>query len=348
MALAGVPSSVVTDQWRRPLKSLRISVIDRCDLRCAYCMPEEDYVWLPNQDILTFDEINRLVDAFVVAGVAKVRLTGGEPLLRGRLVDLVASLAQKEELEDLALTTNGTQLMKWAAPLTEAGLKRVTVSLDSLNPARLETLTRRGVLDSVVGGIREASRVGFSELKLNTVVMRHFNDDEIIDFIEFGKEVGAEVRFIEYMDVGGATLWSMERVFSKVEILACIEDHYGPAEQQSQRGAAPAERYRLADGTGFGIIASTTEPFCRTCDRSRLTADGMWYLCLYGAAGINLRDKVRDGLTDADLVDMISRIWGERDDRGAEERHDHPSRGVLYQADQLREDPHKEMHTRGG
>jgi cyclic pyranopterin phosphate synthase len=348
MALPEAPPSAATDQWRRPLKSLRISVIDRCDLRCAYCMPEEDYVWLPNQDILTFEEINRLVDVFVAAGVTKVRLTGGEPLLRGSLVDLVGSLAQKEGLEDLALTTNGTQLQKWAGPLAEAGLKRVTVSLDSLNPARLETLTRRAVLDRVVGGIREAGRVGFSELKLNTVVMRHFNDDEIIDFIEFGKEVGAEVRFIEYMDVGGATLWSMERVFSKAEILACIEDHYGPAEPQSQRGAAPAERYRLADGTGFGIIASTTEPFCRTCDRSRVTADGMWYLCLYGAAGINLRDQVRDGHTDADLVAMIRRIWGDRDDRGAEKRHADPARGVLYQADQLREDPHKEMHTRGG
>lgn len=342
------PPRAVTDQWRRPLKSLRISVIDRCDLRCAYCMPEDDYVWLPNRDILTFDEIGRLVDAFIANGVSKIRLTGGEPLLRGSLTDLVSILAQKEDLEDLALTTNGTQLQKWAGPLAEGGLKRVTVSLDSLNAARLETLTRRAVLDRVVGGIREANRVGFSELKLNTVVMRGFNDDEIIDFIEFGKEVGAEVRFIEYMDVGGATLWSMERVFSKAQILARVEDHYGAVEPQDQRGAAPAERFRLSDGTCFGVIASTTQPFCSSCDRSRLTADGMWYLCLYGATGINLRDQVRDGCTDAELVAMIGRIWGGRDDRGAEERHADPARGVLYQSDQLREDPHKEMHTRGG
>ena len=348
MALSGELPSAAIDRLSRPLRSLRISVIDRCDLRCAYCMPEEDYVWLPNEDILTFDEINRLVDAFIVAGVTKVRLTGGEPLLRGSLVDLVSSLAQKEALKDLALTTNGTQLLKWAAPLAQAGLQRVTVSLDSLNPARLETLTRRGVLDRVLGGIREAGRVGFNELKLNTVVMRHFNDDEIVDFIEFGKEVGAEGRFIEYMDVGGATLWAMERVFSKAEILASGELHYGPAEPESKRGAAPAERYRLQDGTAFGIIASTTEPFCRACDRSRLTADGMWYLCLYGVAGINLRDQVRAGVGDDELVATIRRIWGDRDDRGAEDRHADPARGVLYQADQLREDPHKEMHTRGG
>ena len=342
------PSNAVTDKWRRPLKSLRISVIDRCDLRCAYCMPEKDYVWLPDQDILTFEEISRLVDAFIAGGVTKVRLTGGEPLLRGSLVDLVHTLAQKQALQDIALTTNGTQLQKWAGPLAAAGLQRVTVSLDSLNSARLEALTRRAVLDRVVGGIREAGRVGFSELKLNTVVMRAFNDDEIIDFIEFGKEVGAEVRFIEYMDVGGATKWSMERVFSKAEILACIEDHYGPVTPQAQRGAAPAERFHLSDGTAFGVIASTTEPFCSTCDRSRLTADGLWYLCLYGAAGINLRDQLREGCSDAELAAMIGRIWGNRDDRGAEERHADPARGVLYQSDQLREDPHKEMHTRGG
>ena len=336
------------DKLRRPLKSLRISVIDRCDLRCAYCMPEEDYAWLPNPDILTFEEINRLVDAFVSVGVTKVRLTGGEPLLRGSLVDLVRSLAGRTDLDDLALTTNGTQLLKWAGPLAAAGLKRITVSLDSLNPARLETLTRRAVLDRVVGGIREAARVGFKQLKLNTVVMRDFNDDEIVDFIEFAREVGAEVRFIEYMDVGGATLWSMERVFAKAEILAAIEGHFGPVEVQPSRGAAPAERYRLADGTGFGIIASTTEPFCSACDRSRLTADGLWYLCLYGAAGINMRDMIRDGVSDAELAETVRRVWGERDDRGAEERHADPARGVLYQAEQLKEDPHREMHTRGG
>ena len=342
------PPCTVIDQLGRPLKSLRISVIDRCDLRCAYCMPEEDYAWLPNPDILTFDEIIRLVDAFVATGVTKVRLTGGEPLLRGSLVELVHALAHRQDLDDLALTTNGTQLLKWAGPLAAAGLKRITVSLDSLNPARLETLTRRAVGERVIGGIREASRVGFEKLKLNTVVMRDFNDDEIIGFLEFGREIGAEVRFIEYMDVGGATLWSMERVFPKAEILRTIEDHFGPVEVQERRDAAPAERYRLADGTGFGVIASTTEPFCSSCNRTRLTADGLWYLCLYGAAGINLRDKIRDGVSDAELVETIRQVWGGRRDRGAEERHADPTRGVLYGSEQLKEDPHREMHTRGG
>ena len=336
------------DLFGRPLESLRLSVIDRCDLRCAYCMPEEDYTWLPKEDILSFDEIERTVDAFGELGVRKVRLTGGEPLLRGGLVDLVARLARRPGVEDLAMTTNATQLAKWAEPLHEAGLSRVTVSLDTLNPARFETLTRRVVLDRVLTGIREAARVAFSDIKINTVIMRGFNDDELVDLIEFGKEVGAEVRFIEYMDVGGATLWSMERVFSKADILARLEGQYGTIEEVPGRGAAPAERFHLPDGTCFGIIASTTEPFCATCDRSRVTADGMWYLCLYANEGYNLREWLRDGLTHRDLVAQIRGVWEGRRDRGAEERLNEPTRGALYHVEELKVDPHREMHTRGG
>ena len=349
MTLEAPAGQISLDGCGRPLGSLRVSVIDRCDLRCAYCMPEENYIWLPKPDILTFDEIARAVRAFVGVGASRLRLTGGEPLLRSGLTELVEQLAGTPGVEDLAMTTNATQLTRWAEPLRQAGLQRVTVSLDSLNPARFETLTRRAVLDRVLSGIREASRVGFDSLKINAVIMRGFNDDEIVDLLEFGKEVGAEVRFIEYMDVGGATLWSIERVMSKRQILTAVENHYGEGVAAVDgRGSAPAQKWRLPDGTTFGIIASTTEPFCSACDRSRLTADGMWYLCLYAEDGINLRQLLRDGLTDEELRAEIRRVWGERVDRGAEERLADPQRSALYQLGELKSDPHREMHTRGG
>jgi cyclic pyranopterin phosphate synthase len=349
MAIELPARQLTVDRCDRPLGSLRISVIDRCDLRCAYCMPEEDYTWLPRQDILTFDEIERAVEAFSAAGARRVRLTGGEPLLRTGLVDLVGRLAANEGVDDLAITTNATQLAQWAVPLKDAGLQRITVSLDTLNPARFETLTRRAVLDRVIGGIREASRVGFSSLKINAVVMRGFNDDEIVDLLEFGRDVGAEVRFIEYMDVGGATLWSLERVMSKEQILEQIRAHYGAdVEALGGRSSAPAERFRLPDGTVFGIVTSTTEPFCGSCDRSRLTADGMWYLCLYARDGVDLGEMLRAGASPTELTAKIRRVWQAREDRGAEDRLADPTRGALYQLEELKQNPHREMHTRGG
>lgn len=337
-----------TDTHGRPLQSLRISVIDRCDLRCAYCMPEEDYAWLPKGDILTFDEILALVDAFIENGVRRVRLTGGEPLLRAGLTDLVAQLAARETIEDLAMTTNATQLARHATALREAGLQRVTVSLDTLKPSRFETLTRRAALDDVLAGIEAAAAAGFESLKINTVVLRDFNDDEIIDLAAFGRRMGAEVRFIEYMDVGGATLWQSSRVYSRDEIRGRLEDHYGPATPEPGRGRAPAERFRLPAGDRFGIISSTTQPFCSECDRSRLTADGMWYLCLYARDGLDLRHWVRNGSTAAELAAAIRSGWQARTDKGAEGRVQAPTRGALYQIDELRQDPHREMHTRGG
>ena len=336
------------DQLGRTLNSLRISVIDRCDLRCNYCMPEEDYAWFPRTDILSFAEIEGAVDAFTQVGVSKVRLTGGEPLLRRNLVELVERLARNPRIEDLAMTTNATHLEEWAGPLFQAGLQRVTVSLDSLRPERFRALTRRDVLDEVLTGIRAAAAVDFQELKINTVVMRGFNDDEIVPLIEFGKDVGAEVRFIEYMDVGGATQWDMGKVFSRADILARLEAHYGLVRAEGEQGNAPAQRFLLPDGTCVGIIASVTEPFCRACNRSRLTADGMWYLCLYAQQGVDLRKLLREGGTREDLIEAIRPAWQKRADRGAEERLASPARGVLYQVDELRADPHREMHTRGG
>ena len=338
----------VDDTYGRPLRNLRVSVTDRCNLRCQYCMPEEDYVWLPREEILHFEEIGVLADVFVDLGVDKIRLTGGEPLLRRDLPRLIRLLAAKERLRDLAITTNGVLLGEQARGLKDAGLHRVTVSLDTLRPARFAALTRRQNHAQVLEGIAAVARAGFTETKLDTVVIRGVNDDELVDLIEFGRRVAAEVRFIEYMDVGGATRWSMDQVVSQQEILDVLGKRYGAIEPVAADGRAPAERFRLVDGTSFGIIASTTAPFCRACDRSRLTADGTWFLCLYASRGIDLRERLRAGASDAELAALLRDTWQHRADRGAEERLGVRERGALYPIADLRADPHREMHTRGG
>ena len=278
-----------------------------------------------------------------------MRLTGGEPLLRRDLPRLITMLAAKPALRDFAITTNGVLLAAEAPALRAAGLHRVTVSLDTLRPERFAALTRRSTHAQVLEGIAAVPRAGFTNTKLDTVVIRGVNDDELVDLIEFGKRVPAEVRFIEYMDVGGATGWSAEQVFSQRDMLARLSAHYGSiAAVPSQDVAAPAERFRLSDGTTFGIIASTTAPFCRSCDRSRLTADGTWFLCLYAARGIDLREPLRDGASDSDIQELITRTWRGRTDRGAEQRLGVVERSPLYPVEGLRADPHREMHTRGG
>ncbi len=340
---------MIGDTFGRPLRNLRLSVTDRCNLRCQYCMPEEDYLWLPREQLLNFEEISRLVDVFLRLGVDKVRLTGGEPLLRRDLAALVALLAAKSSLRDLAITTNGVLLAGQAESLRAAGLHRVTVSLDTLRPQRFAALTRRDTLPQVLAGIAAVSRTGFTATKLDAVVMRGVNDDELADLVEFGKGVPAEVRFIEYMDVGGATRWAMDKVVSRAEILDRLGRRYGPIEPVVEPGStAPAERFRMTDGTVFGIIASTTAPFCRSCDRSRLTADGMWYLCLYALEGTDLRGPLRGGASSEELAGLITGRWRGRADRGAEERLASRERGPLVQIGRLKQDPHLEMHTRGG
>jgi cyclic pyranopterin phosphate synthase len=338
---------VLLDQFKRPLRNLRLSVTDRCNLRCSYCMPEPEYVWLPREDILQFEEIERLVDVFLDLGVDKVRLTGGEPLLRRDLPSLVARLAARPRIRDLAITTNGVLLAEHADALAKAGLHRLTVSLDTLRPQRFRDLTRSSELPRVLEGIAVAAP-RFPGLKLDTVAIRGTNDDELVDLIEFGRRFGAEVRFIEYMDVGGATHWSMDRVVSRGQMLAALTSHYGPIEPVDEISSAPADRYRLPDGTVFGIIASTTQPFCADCDRSRLTADGMWYLCLYASRGVDLRRALRRGVTPAELASIIGSAWEGRRDRGAEDRLAERDRAPLIPIDRLRRDPHLEMHTRGG
>jgi cyclic pyranopterin phosphate synthase len=329
--------------------ALRISLTDRCNLRCRYCMPEEEYAWLPRADLLTFEEIERLTEVFVSVGVDKVRLTGGEPLLRRDVPELVRRLSGVPGVKDLAMTTNGVLLGRHAEALREAGLHRLTVSLDTLRPDRFTALTRRGSHSEVLTGISAAVATGLTDLKIDTVVMRGYNSDELVDLIEFGTTVSAEVRFIEYMDVGGATHWSKEKVFSRAEILQEISSHYGSYEEVRKTDVAPADRFRLPDGNVFGIISSTTQPFCATCDRSRLTADGMWLRCLYALTGTDLRTPLRDGATDDELRSLISGTWQQRSDRGAVDRlTERDTNQVFVSVESLKRDPHLEMHTRGG
>jgi len=311
-------------------------------------MPENDYVWLPRKDILDFEEVSVLVDVFADLGVDRIRLTGGEPLVRRDLDQLVRLLAAKPAIRDLAMTTNGVLLAENAAALKDAGLARVTVSLDTLDRGRFQALTRFDDHDRVLQGIAEAGRLGFSALKIDTVVIRGVNEDELAPILEFGRSAGAEVRFIEYMDVGGATRWSRDKVVPRAEMLGTLARRYGPITPVAEKTSAPAERFRLADGYVFGIIASTTAPFCGSCDRSRLTADGLWYLCLYAAAGTNLAQPLRAGASRQELRGLIEANWLGRADRGAEERLALRDRSPLVPLTTLRRDPHLEMHTRGG
>jgi len=346
--MIGAPGSPPADRFGRPLRNLRISVTDRCNLRCRYCMPEAEYVWLPRSSILSFEETDRLAGIFAGLGVSKIRLTGGEPLLRHDLPTLVSLLSRRAAVRDLALTTNGVLLAREAEALRAAGLRRVTVSLDTLRPERMQEFARSRRHADVIAGIDAANAAGFAPVKLNSVVIRGYNDDEVVDLLEFARERGAEPRFIEYMDVGGATDWSMDQVVSQREILDIVARHLGPVDPLVEDSWAPAERFALRDGTVFGVIASTTAPFCRTCDRGRLTADGTFLLCLYGEDGLDLRQLVRGGASDEEIAGRIAETWTRRTARGAEERSGLADRGVLHRLESLRADPRREMHTRGG
>ena len=257
-------------------------------------------------------------------------------------------IAAEPRIRDLAITTNGILLAQEAQALRDAGIQRVTVSLDTLRPDRFQALTRRDAYQQVRDGIEAVSRMGWPGLKLDTVVMRGVNDDEMLDLVEFARGVAAELRFIEYMDVGGATRWSMDQVVARAEILERLGARYGRIEPIVEESSAPADRFRLPDGLHFGIISSTTAPFCQTCDRSRLTADGQWLLCLYATAGMDLRKHLRDGDSNDDLVALIRSEWEGRRDRGAEQRLLLKDRQPLVQIGELKAKPHLEMHTRGG
>lgn len=312
-------------------------------------MPEENYAWFPHEKILSFEESSRLVDVFLDLGVDKVRLTGGEPLLRRDLHELVRMLAAKPRIKDLALTTNAVLLEEQIEAMIDAGLGRITVSLDTLSEGRFKTLSKRDDFHRVMRGIESVRSHGLTKgFKLDTVAMRGINDDELVDLIEFATNVDAEVRFIEFMDVGGATTWSKDKVVSRAEMLNTLEAHYGKIEPLVKVDTAPAEQYQLKDGRVFGIIASTTRPFCGTCDRSRLTADGKWFLCLYAALGFDLKKPIRDGATNEEISALIQSTWQHRTDKGAEDRLAMAERAPLADADEMKKNPHLEMHTRGG
>lgn len=337
---------VLRDTHQRPLRSLRLSVTDRCNLRCMYCMPEENYLWLRRQMLLTFEELARLVAIFKRAGLERIRLTGGEPLMRKDLPVLVRQL-KTLDLEEVALTTNGLLLPRLADSLFEAGLDRVTVSLDAVDRDTFSRMAGRDELDRVLEGLRAvAHRPG---LKIDSVLIAGTNESQILPLLDLGEQVGAEVRFIEYMDVGGATRWSASQVVSQEQILAIVAAARGEVTALPGRGSAPAQRFRAGpDGPAFGVIASVTQPFCRSCDRARLTADGQLLTCLYARQGKNLRQLLRGGASDQEILETLGHLWSARTDRGAEVRAEIRQRGPLADVKELQENLHLEMHTRGG
>ena len=311
---------MLLDKHHRPLQDLRISVTDRCNFRCTYCMPLDQYDWIARAQILSYEEIGRLVSVFARLGVRKLRITGGEPLLRKGLEELVRMLAGIEGIEDLCLTTNGSLLAEAARPLQRAGLNRVTVSIDSLDPDTFAKMAQRARLAPVLAGIVAATEAGLAPIKLNTVVERGVNDLEIPVLLDYAIRRGFEIRFIEYMDVGNVNQWTSTKLLSKREILERIAE-YHDFEPLPGRGSAPSERYRIKGGQGtFGVIASVTEPFCGACTRARVTADGRLVTCLFSTYGHDLKSMLRSGASDMELQERIVSIWTGRTDRYSEQR----------------------------
>ncbi len=311
------------DVYERPMTDLRISVTDRCNFRCSFCMPaDRTYTFVPRPEILSFEEIVRVAGIFISLGVRKVRLTGGEPLLRSSIEHLVADLAGIDGLEDLAMTTNAYLLEQKAEALKAAGLQRVTVSLHSLDPETFQRLNGLGhELERVLAGIRAAIAAGLTPVKLNVVAIEDTNDHEIVDLARFARDHGAVVRFIEYMDVGTVNAWDGEHVLSARQIVERI-DRVFPLEPVSKdHPGEVADRYRYVDGGGeVGVISSVTEPFCGTCSRVRLSAEGRLYTCLFAAEGQDLKSVLRSGASDEEVAERIRAIWGGRTDRYSEER----------------------------
>ncbi|HJY80575.1 MAG TPA: GTP 3',8-cyclase MoaA [Candidatus Binatia bacterium] len=312
---------MLRDTYNRPVRDLRISVTDRCNFRCTYCMPLDEYEWLEKSEVLSFEEIARLARLFVHLGVEKIRLTGGEPLARRDLEKLVAQLSALDSAPELCLTTNGSLLADKVAALKAAGLQRINVSIDSLKPDRFRQITKRGDLDKVLEGLFAAKNHGLHPIKINAVIERSVNDDEILDLVAFSREHGFAIRFIEYMDVGNANQWQSEKMVSKQEILEIINAHFPLRKIGREKGSAPAVDYQFLDGSGdIGVIASVTEPFCDTCTRARLTADGKFVTCLFSTQGYDLKKLMRGGATDGKILEVLSSIWLKRKDRYSEER----------------------------
>ncbi|WP_277184100.1 GTP 3',8-cyclase MoaA [Caballeronia sp. BR00000012568055] len=323
--IAALPSGRLTDTLARPLRDLRISVTDRCNFRCVYCMPREvfdkDYQFLPHAALLSFEEIERLARVFVAHGVEKIRLTGGEPLLRKNIEFLIERLAMLRTPEgrplDLTLTTNGSLLARKAQSLKDAGLSRVTVSLDALDDALFRRMNDADfAVADVLHGIETAQAVGLAPLKVNMVVKRGTNDQEIVPMARLFKGSSAVLRFIEYMDVGASNGWNMSEVLPSAQVVDLIDAHFPLIPLEAHSAAETAQRWGYEDGSGeIGVISSVTRAFCGDCTRARLSTEGKLYLCLFASSGHDLRALIRNGATDEEVATAVARIWQARGDR---------------------------------
>ncbi|MFP6581262.1 MAG: GTP 3',8-cyclase MoaA [Candidatus Hydrogenedentota bacterium] len=316
----------VRDTLGRPMGDLRLSVIDKCNLRCTYCMPESEfgasYQFLKNDALLTFDEITRLTKSFVQLGVSKVRLTGGEPLLRKNLPDLIAMLLEVEGLDDLALTTNGLLLADQAQALYDAGLHRITVSIDSLNPEVAARMNGRAIdPGDVLRAIDHAASIGFDSIKINAVIQRGVNDHTLLDLLQHFRNTRHIVRLIEYMDVGNRNGWKLDDVVSAREMVEKINDRFPLKPIDKQYNSEVAARYAYEDGAGeIGLITSVTNTFCGDCTRARVSADGQLYTCLFAGQGVDLKAALRDSASDTELTELLASTWSRRTDRYSELR----------------------------
>jgi GTP 3',8-cyclase len=321
----------IMDKFGRPLQDLRISVTDRCNFRCTYCMPKEifgkDYPFLPKSQLLSFEEIERIAKSFVNLGVKKIRLTGGEPLLRRNLPELISRLSAIEGLKDIGLTTNATLLEKMAEKLKEAGLKRINVSLDALDNTLFQSINDSGVsTERVLKGIEQAVQVGL-EVKVNMVVKKGMNEHEIVPMATFFKDKGVTLRYIEFMDVGKTNGWDFSKVVTKKEIYEQLSQHFEMEPVDPGYIGEVAKRYRyVGTNTEVGFITSVSESFCSTCTRARIAADGKLYTCLFANKGFDFREFLRSGVTDVELADQISAIWSKRIDRYSDERTEESAR----------------------
>ncbi|HHT7218280.1 TPA: GTP 3',8-cyclase MoaA [Bacillus cereus] len=326
--------SVTLDKLQRPLKDLRISVTDRCNFRCRYCMPEEifgpDYSFLSNDKILSFDEIERITRIFVSLGVRKLRITGGEPLLRRGLPKLIERLNKIDGVEDIGLTTNGSLLKKFAPDLYKAGLSRVTVSLDSLEEERFFYLNgNRSKVQRVLEGIQAAAEVGM-KIKINMVVQKGKNEQDILQMAQYFKENKHILRFIEYMDVGNYNGWDLKEVVSKQEIVDAIHQVMPLERIEANYSGEVATRYRyIGSDEEIGIISSVTDSFCSSCTRARISAEGKLYTCLFASKGNDLRELLRSEHTDEDITDVVRDIWNNREDRYSDERLNHTNKKTI-------------------
>jgi cyclic pyranopterin phosphate synthase len=345
METKSIEQERLKDSLGRALKDLRISVTDRCNFRCGYCMPLDKYEWINRSEILTFEEITRLSKLFIRLGVEEIRITGGEPLLRHGLENLVAQIAELEGLKDLSLTTNASLLGEQAVSLAQAGLRRINVSLDTIHPDKFKLMTRRDDLANVLAGLSAAKQQGMKPIKINSVIQRGVNDDDVLELVEFSRKRGFWIRFIEYMDVGNSNNWVSAKMVSKAEILEKINVQYPLKEIGRHDESAPAVNYQFLDGIGnVGVIASVTEPFCVGCTRARLTADGKLVMCLFSDRSCDLKRLIRGGANDEDLIASIRSAWSSRTDRYSEERLEAMNSGE-YQPNQRRK---IEMISLGG